>query len=86
MANNKMYLVNQKTGESVFIGKYYPATGWYIFDTKTLCQRMDEAFHKVDFGNVAYEEAQNKQISAIGGMWGDCSWCIRYDNETTKTD
>lgn len=30
MANNRMYLVNDRLGVQIFLGKYYPSTGWGI--------------------------------------------------------
>lgn len=29
MANNRMFLVNDRLGVRVFLAKYYPSTGWY---------------------------------------------------------
>jgi hypothetical protein len=28
MANNRMFLVNKRTGHRLLIAKYYPSTGW----------------------------------------------------------
>ena len=79
MANNRMYLINKRTGEEVFIGRYYPEPGWYVFDPETLSQKIDEAFHKVDFGEISFDEAQRKRLSASGGLFGDRSWMIKYE-------
>lgn len=32
MANNRMWLVNQETGKKALIAKYYPSTGWSLYD------------------------------------------------------
>lgn len=45
MANNRMYLVNARTGARVYLAKYYPSTGWYCVEPETLAQRLDAAFH-----------------------------------------
>lgn len=30
MANNRLWLVNKRTGDRTLIAKYYPSTGWYV--------------------------------------------------------
>ena len=80
MANNRMYLVNRRTGDKVFIGKYYPSTGWYISDPDNFISKVSNAFHRADFGEITYEEAQRDGVCANGGMWGDTSWCIQYES------
>lgn len=45
MANNRMYLVNERLGIRVFIGKYYPSTGWQVRNEE-LEKELDEAFSK----------------------------------------
>ena len=47
MANNRMYLVNKRTGARVFLAKYYPNTGWYTVGE--ISPHLDEAFD-VDVG------------------------------------
>ena len=68
MANNRMYLVNENTGEKIFIAKYYSNTGWYIASPKTLAKKIDKAFHKVDFGETSIEEALKNNIQSNGGQ------------------
>jgi hypothetical protein len=45
MANNRLYLVNKRLNERVFIGKYYPSTGWEIYHAD-FHQRLQAAFDK----------------------------------------
>lgn len=66
MANNRMYLVNEATGEQVYIGKYYPSTGWYV-DTENLSEKMDKAFDR-------------SEEDAPGGCLGDTRWSIQYES------
>lgn len=33
MANNRMWLVNDRLGKRVLLAKYYPSTGWYMVDS-----------------------------------------------------
>lgn len=80
MANNRMWLVNEQTGEEVLLAKYYPSTGWYVANSTILIDHINAAFHKHDFGDVSYEDAQSQQLMARGGQWGDTSWCIRYES------
>ena len=51
MANNRMYLVNRKTGAKIYLAKYYPSTGWY--GAEDLGKRMNETFDESDFGHLA---------------------------------
>ena len=39
MANNRMFLVNRKTGAKIYLAKYYPSTGW--FGPKGLSERLN---------------------------------------------
>jgi len=75
-----MYLVNTRTGDKVFIGKYYPSTGWYVFDADNFVARVSEAFQRADFGDLSYEEASKNNVCSSGGLWGDTSWCIKYES------
>lgn len=79
MANNRMFLVNESLGLKVLLGKYYPSTGWYVADEKTLSARINMGFHAADFGNISFESAQAARIKASGGLSGNCSWRIQYD-------
>lgn len=78
MANNRMWLVNEETNQRVFIGKYYPPTGWYIKDPENLAERIDEAFQQSDFG-MTFEEAKKKGVAVKDGLWGDTNWKIVYE-------
>lgn len=44
MANNRMFLVSSRTGESVCIAKYYQGTGWYIGNPHDLSERLTKLF------------------------------------------
>lgn len=58
MANNRMYLVNKKTGHRITIAKYYPSTGWYVFHDDLHAQ-LDAEFsghsEVSDVGNMDWE-------------------------------
>ena len=79
MANNNIYIVHPSTGTKVHIGKFYPGTGWYVLDPQSLGEELNKAFHKVDFGEMPYEDAQKNKICSSGGMLGHCDWKILYE-------
>jgi hypothetical protein len=79
MANNRMYLVNTKTGKSICLGKYYPSTGWYLEDAACLLDKISNAFARTDFGELSYEEAIEKKAISNGGPFGDTNWTIQYE-------
>ena len=43
MSNNRMYLVNKKEDKRILLAKYYPSTGWYVFDLEFV-EAMDDLF------------------------------------------
>lgn len=45
MANNRMWLTNDRLGVKVYLGKYYPGTGWYT-DNSTIAAELDAGFDK----------------------------------------
>ena len=64
MANNRMYLREKRTGQSILLCKFYPSTRWYLFPTednlnKWLEERTEECVreHKADdlFGPTSFE-------------------------------
>lgn len=85
MANNRMFLVNRKTGARIMLAKYYPSTGWYAYDGLT--DKVNEVFHKHDFGHLnEIQEAANAAHQGFGvpypsegGMYGDTDWYIDYE-------
>lgn len=86
MANNRMYLVNERTGTRVYLAKYYPSTGWYA--SQDLLRDINEAFDAADFGHLTEAErdanAAHHGLGAphksLGGMYGD-RWRIEYEVE-----
>lgn len=46
MANNRMWLVNKKTGDQVLLAKYYPSAGWGTFWKQELAEKIDALFTK----------------------------------------
>lgn len=85
MANNRMYLVNKRTGAKVYLAKYYPSTGWYI-PKPGLEQRLADAFDQADFGHLTDEQrkANDSHVGlgvphqSSGGMYGD-EWTLEYE-------
>lgn len=69
MANNRMWLVNKRTGQRLNLAKYYPSTGWYTNQTKI--QAFWEAFNP------------RSKPDGPGTMYGD-EWALEYDEETTE--
>ncbi len=81
MANNRMFLVNNRTGQKVMLAKYYPSTGWYVQNEK-IKESLDDAFNIADFGvedwpNTVPPKPDGK--IAVGGMWGGNEWQIEYE-------
>jgi hypothetical protein len=82
MANNRMFLVNTRTGGRVSLAKYYPSTGWFIPDGAI--ERVSAAFDEADFGHLNPEAREAKAISlhfgqpySMGGMFGD-EWVLEF--------
>ncbi len=68
MANNRMFLVNKRTGARVFLAKYYPGTGWYSAGS-----HVHEAI------DAAFEADEDRSYA----MWGDLDWEIAYECDTS---
>ena len=85
MANNRMVMVNTRTGERFFLAKYYPSTGWYSqtrWDKKRdVGAELDAFFHKQDFGDKPYEDLVRGVDYAAGGMYG-AEYRIDLEEET----
>lgn len=90
MANNRMYLVNERTGTRVYLAKYYPSTGWYPPDD--VAQRLTDAFDIADFGHLSDAERVENAIhhglggvphKSLGGMYGD-RWRVEYETEPSR--
>lgn len=64
MANNRMDLVNKRTGQRVSLAKYFPSTGWF-----TSVDKLAE-FAKA-FGMDAFNDSP-------GTMYGD-EWALEYE-------
>lgn len=84
MANNLMYLVNRKNGASIYIGKYYPSTGWIV--SKDIKEDMAHGFFEGDFGHLTQDQLlENEKTEGFenphkssGGIGGD-DWFLKYD-------
>lgn len=95
MANNRMYLVNGRTGARIQIAKFNPSTGWYL---STDSNTIHAAFHQADYGehpeHPSEEQVGEAALStpgpllpgerdvpyqAFGGNVGDTSWRIEYE-------
>lgn len=88
MANNKMFLVNTRTGSRFCLGKYYPSTGWYIQRPKPEClqDELNEFFDQAEFDHLTDAQRFENDTSigfdtphkSGGGMYGD-EWVLEYD-------
>lgn len=86
MANNRMYLLNRRTGTRIYIAKYYPSTGW--LPVRGVENRMLNGFDLVDFGHLTSEQRrENFQHLGLGvphpsagGMYG-AEWELEYETE-----
>lgn len=86
MANNRMYLKNTRTGEAVYIAKYYPSTGWYTEDDIT--EKLNAAFHKADFGHLTESQKLINQkhvgfgvpYPSAAGLWG-AEWVLQLETQ-----
>ena len=84
MANNRMYLVNTATGARIMLAKYYPSTGWFLWDN--VDGRIDAELEEADFGHLTIEQrAANAAVlgfgvpfTARGGMYG-ADWRLEYE-------
>lgn len=92
MANNRMYLFNTRTKQSVYLAKYYPSTGWYLnCKGGEVEETMSNAFHQADFGELTPEqEAANARHVGFGVPFPSDSrevegaeWEIRYEYHPT---
>ena len=80
-----MYLKNTRTGDRVYLAKYYPSTGWYSPVSVTL-NSINEGFDKADFGHLTYRQhLENMAHSGLGvphisggGMFGE-EWVLEYE-------
>ena len=87
MANNRMWLVNTRTGKKIQIAKYYPSTGWFCGET--LGERLNQWFDDQDFGHLSEFERRRNERSGLaevprtsaGGVWG-----AEYELELEETD
>ena len=86
MANNRMYLVNTRTGQEVYLAKFFPSTGWYVPNgMETLQDRLNKAFDESDFSHLSGEEKLEKSLqvgfgppySAATSVEGE-EWKIEY--------
>lgn len=77
MANNRMWLVNQKDGSRVLLAKYYPSTGWYV----SRPERLDEAFNIDDFGQPEW----TPNMKSVNGSLGGNHWAIEYEEPDSAT-
>lgn len=92
MANNRMWVVNRKTGAKVLLAKYYPSTGWCVF-YQDLADKLDALFHEHDFGHLSHAElaanaahhGMGVPFTSAGGMWGATDWFLDYE-ESARSD
>lgn len=81
MANNRMWLVHN-SGARVLLAKYYPSTGWYLFEP----QNVQDAFNETSFGHLTLEQREaNQNHKGLGvpfpsreGMYG-AGWKLELE-------
>lgn len=96
MANNRMYLFNENTGEMVYLGKYFPSTGWY-YDGELQRKPMSN-FKKfvlkilgIELPSSTLSKCLNDAFDKVDfdllpktdipvGAFGDTSWTIKYES------
>lgn len=85
MANTRMYLKNTRTGDRIYLAKYYPSTGWYR-PSWVVVSAINRGFDVADFGHLTEEQrAENAARQGLGvpypsagGMFGE-EWIVEYD-------
>lgn len=70
MANNRMFLVHDATGQRVHIASHF-AVAWQVWAADTLCDRLNDAF--------ALEAEDGSSI-------GSTSWHIEYEHHSKHDD
>lgn len=70
MANNRMFLVHDATGQRVHIASHF-AAAWQVWIYDTLCDRLNDAF--------ALEAGD-------GSSEGSTSWHIEYEHHSKHSD
>ena len=87
MADNRMWLFNQVTGDSICIAKYYQATGWHVIPT---ADQLCEFFNSIAFSHLSEKErtAMDKRSNtgppyANGSKYGD-DWVLKYRHITDE--
>lgn len=82
-----MWLVNKESGERFLIAKYYPATGWYIWDDQEFLKKASAAFNKDDFGSDVWpnegKEPVRKDAISRHGNFGGQPWALEYEDSGT---
>lgn len=63
MANNRMWLVNKRTGARLLLAKYYPSTRWSVFYSD-LTDRISRFF---------------RENELLPTQWGDNDYEVQYE-------
>jgi len=86
MANNRMYLVNRRTGDRIYLAKYYPSYGWIALPDLSL--EMREMFFRADFGHLPAKEQRRAQFKthmgppyAFSAAVEGAEWELQYETE-----
>lgn len=61
MANNRMYLVNRFTDQTIMIAKYFPSEGWFVKNVDTVNELLKNGNDRSLFGDnweLKYESVQ----------------------------
>ena len=87
MADNKLWLNHPATKTTLYLAKYYQATGWHV---TTTAEKICDAFNLVAFHHLSNEERAAIDRSsrtgppfAKGSPLGD-DWILQYESVTTK--
>lgn len=87
MANNRMYLVNKRTGTRIYLAKYYPSSGWY--PPTDIEERLSKGFDESDFGHLSGDERLTRALTFGGPPYANASdvmcgddWELEYEERS----
>lgn len=76
MANNRMWLINTRTGDKVLLAKYFPSGGWNL---RSSPQALTELLDAENAHNAPGTTGIAGLPIAGGGMYGGNPWRLEYE-------